>query len=266
MRKEQEQRELDYKAMLDVALTMPGSTGNTYSRFHSYSRLNQTLFYMQGIEPQPVATFQRWRDVGRHVLKGSKAKQVIRPITVKLKDQLDDQGNPKTMTRFKLVNAIFALSDTEGPELPPVETAEWSLERALDVLDIKRVPFRMFEGNVQGYATGRNLAISEVATDPLATAIHECGHIVLGHTAPEALAEYQTHRGIKEFQAESTAYLALNELEELTAERATESRGYIQGWLKGSAKPSDQAIRQVFTATDKIVNAGREQIISAEVA
>lgn len=59
-----------------------------------------------------------------------------------------------------------------------------------------------------------------------------------------------------EFQAEATAYLTMNELEQLDEQTATKSRGYIQGWLEGE-QPPDKAIREVFVATDRILKAGR---------
>jgi len=46
------------------------------------------------------------------------------------------------------------------------------------------------------------------------------------------------------------------QLGQLTDEMATHSRGYIQDWLKGE-RPPDKAIREVFTATDLILKAGR---------
>jgi hypothetical protein len=49
---------------------------------------------------------------------------------------------------------------------------------------------------------------------------------------PESLAEYETHRGIMEFQAEATAYLTMIELEQLDEATAMRSRGYIQDWLR----------------------------------
>jgi len=82
-------------------------------------------------------------------------------------------------------------------------------------------------------------------------------HIVLGHTAPRPAADQQAaHRGEREFQAEATAYLTLNELERLTPKSATHSRGYIQHWMNAE-RPSDRAIRQVFASTDAILRAGR---------
>ena len=58
---------------------------------------------------------------------------------------------------------------------------------------------------------------------------------------------------------EATAYLTMNELGELTEERGSESRAYIQGWVRNE-RPADLAIRQVFIkATDTILAAGRAE-------
>jgi hypothetical protein len=60
-----------------------------------------------------------------------------------------------------------------------------------------------------------------------------------------------------EFGAESVAYLTLHELGRITEEEASESRGYIQHWLR-DLQPVGAAVRQVFGATDKLLRAGRE--------
>jgi hypothetical protein len=68
---------------------------------------------------------------------------------------------------------------------------------------------------------------------------------VLGHTAPgiETQTEDALHRGTKEFQAEATAYLTLNELETLSLDTASHSRGYIQGWLRGERRVTQSSDR-----------------------
>jgi hypothetical protein len=248
-------RDIDWGKLIETALTAPGSVGNTYNRFYNYSFMNQMLLLSQGVL-EPVATYQRWKAIGRQVLRGSKAKEIIRPITVTLKDQLDDQGEPKKLTKFKPVKCLFTVSETEGDELPPVETPDWKLPVALEALDIRQVPFQLLDGNTQGYSIGREFALNPVATDPTGTTFHEIGHIVLGHTEPAKVAEYGTHRGVMEFQAEATSYLSMHELDVLTEQQASESRGYIQGWLRRE-RPADVAIRQVFSATDRILRAGR---------
>lgn len=233
---------------------MPGHLSGIYNRFYTYSFNNQILLWMQGVT-EPVATFNRWKEMGRQVKKGSKAKAILRPITVKLKDEVDDQGNPRQITKFKLVNALFTVSETEGDELPEYIPPEWSEERALSELSITRVPFAMLDGNAQGYSFERNVAISPVAVYPLKTLFHELAHVVLGHTAPDQMVEYGKHRGIKEFQAEATAYLCMNDIGATEHMDASASRGYIHSWLGGKTPP-DSAIKDVFKAVDTILKAG----------
>lgn len=240
---------------MDGLLTVEGSMSDTYCRMHQYSMGNCALFLVQGIPPQPVATYKGWEAVGRHVTKGAKAKWVLRPIDVKLKNREDEDGNPIHVRRFKLVRAIFPLEATNGEPLPKMETPAWSQERALTTLDITEVPFATFDSNTQGYSQGRTFAINPVAKWPKKTLQHELGHIVLGHTDLE-FHDYQMHRGVREFQAEGTAHLVMNELDMVNDFDPAESRGYLQGWLRGET-PSDEQIRQVFKATDVILKAGR---------
>jgi len=250
-----ERRDLDWQALIETALTAPGNLGDTYSRFHQYSFMNQLLLLMQSVEG-PVATYQRWKSIGRQVLKGSRAAEIVRPITIAKKN--DDGEVESSFTRFKFVKCIFGYNQTEGEELPPAETPGWDLDTALRELEIKRAPFRELNGNVQGFSWGRNIAVNPVATDPLGTTYHELGHVVLGHTGPDKAAQYATHRGIYEFQAEATSYLTMHELGVMGEEQASESRAYIQGWIRDE-RPSDTAVRQVFGATDAILRAGRKE-------
>lgn len=255
-RNNQEPQKLNWSELLEEALTMPGGLSDTYSRFYRYSMLNQILLFQQGVR-EPVNTYQRWLDMGRQVQKGSKAKSILRPIFYK---DTDDNGEETQKVRgFKMVRCLFGASETEGDPLPEYEPPEWSPTRALGALAINKVAFEHVDGNIQGYSRGNELAINPVAKYPLKTLIHEMGHIVIGHTVPERLAEYQEHRGIFEFEAEGTAYLAMNELRAHDQFDAAESRAYIQTWLR-DAKPNEQSIRSVFTATDKILRAGLKSV------
>lgn len=247
----------EWTRLMEEALTMPGQLSSIYNRFYGYSFNNQVLLWMQGVT-EPVNTYNRWRDMDRQVLKGSKAKAILRPIMVKSKYELDDAGDPKTYTRFKMVRCLFTASETEGEPLPEYEPPEWSPQRAMAALAINEVTFNSIDGNVQGWSSGRELAINPVAAYPLKTLTHELAHISLGHTTPEQLAEYQAHRGVKEAQAESTAYIVMNDIgaPETAWDRAG-SRGYIQAYLRNRSL-SDEHIRPVFKAVDAILKAGRE--------
>ncbi|WP_425005790.1 ArdC-like ssDNA-binding domain-containing protein [Mycolicibacterium sp. S3B2] len=247
--------------LLNEALTAPGRMGDTFSRFHNYSFLNQMWLLQQGAS-EPLASYARWKSLGRQVVKGASAYYILRPITVKTKE-LDDDGQPKKITRFKPVKGAFPYSMTEGEEPPEVEPREWSKDRALGVLGINLVAYTSIDGNTQGHSYGNNVAINPMAVEPFPTLMHELSHVVHGHTSPDELAEYETHRGIKEFEAESASYLLCNELE--VPFNREESRAYIAGWLRGDTPP-DSSIRKVFKTVDRILKAGYDQPVEAEGA
>jgi antirestriction protein ArdC len=173
------QREIEWQKLLDEALETPGNVGDTYRRFYDYSFLNCLYLQLQGARG-PVATYNRWQELGRQVRRG----------------------------------------------------------------------------NTQGYSTERQFALNPVAVNPQKTTLHEVAHIVLGHTTDGAHADYVAHRGHKEFAAEATAFLAMRELGLLDDDAASESRGYIQHWLR-EERPTDAEVRQVFHAVDTILRAGR---------
>ncbi len=71
--------DVDWRATLVEALNAPGALGNAYAKFYCCSFLNQIRLMMQGVA-EPVATYNRWRELGRQVRKGSKAKVVLAPV------------------------------------------------------------------------------------------------------------------------------------------------------------------------------------------
>ena len=240
--------------LMNEALTAPGRMSDTYSRFYEYSFSNQLWLRMQGAR-EPVASYKRWQSLGRQVVKGASGLYVLRPITIKSKMEVDEKGQPKTYTKFKPVKGAFVYSQTEGEPLEEPEPREWCKERALGALGIKSVAFTDLNGNTQGYSFDRNVAINPVAKYPLKTLWHEVAHIEAGHTAPGVIEQYEQHRGLYEFEAESTAYLGMHELELDEYMNPAESRSYIHSWLRGETPP-DSSIRKVFKLTDLILKAG----------
>lgn len=243
--------ELEYRTLMNQALTMQGSIGNTYSRFYNYSITNQFFFMVQGIS-EPVANFNTWAKLGRYPKKGS-AKLVITPVPLYEKDK--DGNKEQSGCFFKLKKAVFAYSDTTGAEIeiPELSPLKLDLPTVRKNLNIELVPYADTRGNTQGYSIGQTYAINPMAVYPIKTSMHELGHIVLGHT--KNMSEYGHNRGLAEFQAEAVAYILMNELECQEWNQA-ESRAYIQGWLKDE-KPSQNDIKAVFTAVNKILNAGK---------
>lgn len=242
--------------LLRTALELPGQAGSTYNRFKRFSLGNQALLMMQGLM-EPVNTYKGWLALGRQVKKGSKAKVIYVPM---FRKELNDQGEKEQrLSGFKLVPSMFGVSETDGDDLPEYEPPTWNKERAIKTLKVTQIPFSTMEGNSQGFSVGRNYAINPVAVYPFKTLLHELGHIVSGHTTPDGLDEYRTpHRGIKEFEAEASAYLLMNELDALDQFDAAESRDYIQTWLRGE-DPPESSIKRVFGTVDKIYRAGLEE-------
>src|SRR5256714_2511330 len=244
--------------LLDMAVKQPGVLMKAYSAFHGYSLGNQMLAMVQsqmrGIEPGPINTYPGWQALGRQVRKGEKALTLCMPLAKKGKD---DAGNEQVfITAFVYKPRWFVLTQTDGEPVPMPEISAWDKARALAALAITETIFTDTDGNVQGYARKREIAISPVAAMPHKTLFHELAHIELGHTAElEFNDSEQTPRNLREVEAEAAALLCLDALALPGAEFC---RGYIQNWLKGNAVPEASA-QKVFGAADRILKAGREQ-------
>src|ERR1051325_368584 len=171
--------------LLHTAVTQPGIISQAFSRFHQYSIGNQLLALFQckqrGIQPGPIATFPRWKALGRYVRKGERAIMLCMPVTVKAtrtvegEQPAESESQPTefTYTRFVYRNHWFVLGQTEGTEYQPEPLPGFDIEKALATLDIKRVPFTLMDGNVQGYAKGREVAINPIAEQAESTLFHE---------------------------------------------------------------------------------------------
>ena len=85
-------------------------------------------------------------------------------------------------------------------------------------------------------------------------------HVEHGHTNTDDIEAYQEHRGTREFEAEASAFLALNELDALDDETARVSRGYCQGWMQDQ-QPPEQTFRRILNVSTRVLNAGYEEVI-----
>ena len=100
---------VSWAALLDEAVKKPGFIHEAYSRFHNYSLGNQLLALfqcmMRRIQPGPLATFPKWKELGRFVKKGQKALTLCMPLTCKRtktvkKDDGTDQEEEFSFTHF----------------------------------------------------------------------------------------------------------------------------------------------------------------------
>jgi len=71
----------------------------------------------------------------------------------------------------------FVLSQTVGDEFMPTNLPEWNAQQALAALNIEQIGFTHTDGNCQGYARQRQIAINPVAQLPHKTLFHEAAHL-----------------------------------------------------------------------------------------
>jgi antirestriction protein ArdC len=250
---------VSFAQLLQDAVNEPGIISSAYRAFHNYSFGNQLLAWAQctqrGIQPGPIATFQRWKELGRFVRKGEKAITLCRPVTVKKTRMAEDGTEEATAaTWFVYKNYWFVLAQTDGKELEPTSIPEWDDSRALARLAITEVPFDSTNGNVMGFARGRSIAISPLNPLPHKTRFHELAHVVLGHTSEgDQNDEELTPRNLKECEAESVALLCCSALNLPGVEF---SRGYIQSWWDPGNPIPERSAERILKAADQILKAG----------
>jgi len=248
--------------LLRDAVEKPGRMLEAYSAFYNYSFGNALLALEQCIrrdlQPGPLNTYRGWLEKKRHVRKGEKGITLCMPMpfkrTVQADDTQDETAEPKTCYAFRFRAYWFVLAQTEGEEtrIPPIPGFE--IETALHTLNITRTSFDEMNGNIQGFANGREIAVNPVAALPHKTTFHEIAHIVLGHTTTERLVDSeQTARHIREVEAESVALICC---ETLGLEGAEFCRGYIQHWLKTEKEIPNQSAARIFAAATSILKAG----------
>lgn len=256
----------DWTQLLIDAVREPGRIMDAYRAFHSYSYGNQLLAMLQcqsqGLPVGPIASFKAWERKGRRIKKGSKAIALCMPVTFK-KEANAETGSEEEFRRFFVFRRNwFVLAQTEGEAVEAPALPGWEKSRALSSLEVSEVPFEMMNGNVQGYASGRSVAINPIARFPMKTLFHELAHIVLGHTEAVAHDDETLPRNIKEVEAESVALLLCASLGH--SESIEFSRGYIQSWLGSGGGIQDKSARRIFSAATKILEAGREKAEKSE--
>jgi antirestriction protein ArdC len=254
-------QEIQFRQLLEEAVSKPGTLMKAYSLFHQYSLGNVLLAYVQAAERNiplgPLASFNRWRELGRHVKRGEKAITLCMPVTCKrvIKEDGPDGADVETEVAFKRFvfrRNWFLLAQTDGQPYQAPAIPAWDRSRALSTLGVEEIPFEMMNGNCQGYSKGRQIAINPLAQMPGKTTFHELGHVELGHTS-EAFNDSETlPRNLKEVEAEAVALLCL---ESLGMEGAEYCRGYIQQWLAGAEIP-ERSAQRIFAVADKILKSG----------
>ena len=268
------------KAFADLlrdAVHEPGILSQAYQQFHTYSLGNQLLAMVQchqrGLEPGPMATYPKWKELGRQVRKGEKALTLCMPITIKRRRHMDqpahhaqparpalEPGDEATFTRFVYKSRWFVLSQTEGEPLPEQPIPDWDAARALEALRVEEISFTHTNGNCLGFARDRAIAINPINPLPHKTRFHELAHVLLGHTAQGLQADGDvTPRNLRECEAEAVSLLCCAALELPGVE---ECRGYIQSWWGQGQEIPERSAQHVLKVADQILKAGTDWVSS----
>jgi len=248
--------------LLRDAVEKPGQMLTAYTAFHNYSLGNGLLALEQcvrrNLQPGPLNTYRGWLERKRQVRKGEIGITLCMPMPCKRNAHSDEAGEepakPPTHNAFRFRAYWFVLAQTEGEETYIAPIPGFDLDTALGRLNITRTPFDEFNGNIQGFARHREIAVSPLAALPHKTTFHEIAHVVLGHTSSEKLVDGEhTPRHLCEVEAESVTLICC---ETLGLDGAEFCRGYIQHWLKTEKEIPNHNAAHIFAAATSILKAG----------
>lgn len=243
--------------------------------FHNYSVNNLLLILAQKPEATRVAGFRTWQKLGRQVRKGEKGIRIFggRDVTVTEEDEKTGEEKERRVTRFFPVS-VFDMSQTdqvdgaeaiespaqrltgEDPDGITEAVTDWLTGQGWTV-DVEPIPG---ETNGRTDPEARRVIIDADLSpaQQAKTALHEAAHVILH--ANEDISEYIAHRGIKETEAESTAYVVAGIL---GLDTSAYSIGYVAAW---TMEDSAEVIRETAARVLKAANTLAEAITEEQTA
>ena len=178
---------------------------NIMSMFWDYSPYNQLLIYLQMPNASRVAGFHKWKQIGRNVMKGSKAIRILAPTKSK---KIKEDKEEETITYFRPVS-VFDISQTEGKPLPDIDIeaegqTEGIIENILHFCEKQgfKVAFEDLREDLHGYTTNNFIGINKNKSNntQINALLHETAHALMHKNS--MLSKEQ-----KEIQAEVVAYI-----------------------------------------------------------
>ena len=266
-----EQRQAEREALLErlgekVATLGSSTEWIAYLRFMSafrrYSFNNLMLIALQCPNATHVAGFRKWQELGRQVRKGEKAFKILGYSTKKITktDPVTGEEVEDRVKRFPVLS-VFDVTQTDGEpvpsnayQLPTGEGPAGMLERLSAWLrgegwTLRELPLG---GMMEGYTDHqRRIIATEAGLEPaarLVVLLHEAAHALLH----ENDADYVTHRGVCETEAESTAYVIANLI---GMDVDASSVSYVAGWAKADREVITAAATNVLRAVNTIAAA-----------
>lgn len=248
--------------------------------FHRYSINNLLLILSQRPDATRVAGYRTWQSVGRQVTKGQRGIRIFggRDVVTREEDERTGEETEHRSRRFFPVS-VFDISQTEPIDPDAADpgaiahrlTGDDPLGILAAVVDYLTgqgwtVEREAIAGEVNGYTTtdGTRRVVVEADLSPAhaaKTALHEAAHVLLH--AEEDPAEYVQHRGVKETEAESVAYVVAGLL---GLDTSAYSIGYVAGWTEGDAETIKATAARVLRAAHTLADALTEHVDEATEA
>ena len=227
------------------------------SKFYAYSPNNVMLIMLQNPYATRVAGYHAWQELGRQVVAKESALRILAPLKYKKEDAPEGEKTSE-IRGFKLV-PVFDISQTEGRELPDVvskleglapEGVFATLTEFAGTIGFRVERPQSLESGANGdttHALGRiRVLAGNSEAQQVKTLAHEIGHALLHD--PDVPVTKELTRGLKELEAESTAYVICAALGMDTSDY---SFGYVAGWVGGAP----EAIQGIKDSTSRIQRA-----------
>ncbi|MBO0596218.1 ImmA/IrrE family metallo-endopeptidase [Nesterenkonia sp. E16_7] len=241
--------------------------------------MNNILLVMaQMPEASRIAGFRSWQTRGRSVKRGEKGIRILGYAKKKLEEE-----NAKGETEERYIEyfpplSVFDISQTEiidedkanagviahrleGEDADGIADAveKWLTDEGWTVTT------ETIGGETNGMTSPelRKVIISDKLSPAqrAKTMIHEAAHVVLH--ADQDLSEYVEHRGQKETEAESVAYVVAGMF---GLDTSSYTIGYIAGWAQGDTKIIRSTAAHVLKASHIIYEALTETAEQVEAA
>ncbi|GAA1890293.1 ArdC-like ssDNA-binding domain-containing protein [Williamsia serinedens] len=248
------------------------------ANFHSYSLRNILLIAAQRPDATQVAGFRTWQSLGRQVRKGERAIRIFGFSSKKVTetDPATGEESQTRIPRFPILS-VFDIAQTDpidGTEDRTVtepgdivthvqgedETGIYDRVAAFITAQGWTITREQIAGTTNGYTrvdgTKQIVVDADLAPAQAAkTMIHETAHALL-HADPDGnrvdTGDVEAHRGIREVEAESVAYVvaALCGLD-----TSAYSVGYITGWADGDPELVTATATRVLACVHRIADA-----------
>lgn len=250
--------------------------------FHSYSLGNLMLIQAQMPEATQIAGFRKWQELGRQVRKGERAIKIFGYAERKAREGEDDGTLKKNAKGEAIVSyfpmlSVFDIDQTDAtaawttPELTQSLTGKDDAgiyAAAADYISAQgwTVERESIAGATNGYTRmdgTRRIVVDAQLSDAQAakTMLHETAHALM-HESDEP-GEYVEHRGLKECEAESVAYIVAGIL---GMDTSAYSVGYVAGWTNGDTETIRDTAAAVLRTAHKIADALTTEAATDSVA